>query len=285
MSDIVYKNGMLLPLSEANVSVLDYGLLYGYGLFETMRAYDGRVFRIDRHLRRLERLAGVLGISVDIRVLKDAVMETIRANKLKDARIRATVTIGEGEMTPSPDTCEKPTVIVLAAPYRAYPKAVYQKGFRAIVSSIRRNSQSPLSGIKSSNYLESILARQEAKTAGVDEAIFLNEKGLLAEASMSNIFIVAGETLKTPDRESGILPGITRETVLEITAKLGLKVIEQKVTLNELVNAQEAFLTNSLIEIMPLVEVEKKKIGSGRPGDITGKLIDSYRELVKKNEQ
>jgi len=217
--------------------------------------------------------------------LKEAVMDTIQANQLSEARIRITISIGEGGMAPDLSTCKKPTVLILAGHYQPYPEQVYQKGFRAVVSSIRRNSQSPLSRLKSANYLESILARQEARKAGVDEALCLNEKGLLAEASMSNIFLVTDGTLRTPGQESGILPGITREAILELASQLNINSLEHDIGLDELFQAQEAFLTNSLIEVMPLTEIDGKPIGSGRPGSLTKRLMVAYKELVLTEEK
>ncbi len=284
MSEIVYLNGSLIPLSQASISVFDYGFLYGFGLFETMRAYDGKVFRLDRHLSRLARSAGMLGLRIGMLDLGSAVMTTLRANKLSNARIRITISIGEGGMVPDPATCTRPTVLILAGHYQPYPEEVYEKGFRAVTSSIRRNSQSPLSRLKSANYLESMLAKQAAKAAGVDEALFLNERGLLAEASMSNVFLVNEGTLRTPGEESGILSGITRETILELSSKLGINTLEQDIRLDELFQAQEAFLTNSLTEVMPLTEVDGKSIASGRPGPITRKLMLAYGEMVRMSE-
>jgi len=280
MSEIVYLNGCLMPRSQASISVLDYGFLYGYGLFETMRAYGGQVFRLDSHLNRLVRSAEVLGLSIGVTDLKDAVMATLQANQLSDARIRITVSIGEGSMVPDPSTCNKPTVLIIAGHYQPYPEQIYQKGFRAVVSSIRRNSQSPLSRLKSANYLENMLAKQEARAAGVDEALCLNEKGLLAESSMSNIFLVNDGILRTPTEDSGILPGITREVVLELASQLGINTFEQDIRLDELSQTQEAFLTNSLIEIMPLTEIDGKPVGSGRSGPVTQRLMADYRKLV-----
>ncbi len=282
MNEIVYLNGALIPRSQASISVLDYGFLYGYGLFETMRAYEGRVFRLDSHLSRLAHSAEALGLPVETLDLKEAVMDTIRANQLTEARIRIAISIGEGAMSPDPGTCNKPTVLILAGHYQPHPDRVYQTGLRAIVSSIRRNSQSPLSRLKSANYLESMLARQEARTAGVDEAICLNEKGLLAEASMSNIFLVTDGTLRTPAEDSGILPGITRGVILELAQALGINTLEQDISLDKLLQAEEAFLTNSLIEVMPLAEIDGQPVGSGRPGALTRRLMTAYRELVKQ---
>ena len=280
MSEIVYLNGALVPRSQASISVLDYGFLYGFGLFETMRAYGGQVFRLDRHLSRLARSAEIIGLPIKTLELKDAVSDTIRANKLNDARVRITVSIGEGSMTPDPATCNKPTVLILAEDYQPYPDQVYKKGFRAVVSSICRNSQSPLSRLKSANYLENLLVKQEARKASVDEALCLNEKGLLAEASVSNIFLVSDGILQTPKEENGILPGITREVVLELASQLNISAFEQDIKLEEVFRAQETFLTNSLMEIMPLTVVSGKPIASGRPGPVTRRLMAGYKKLV-----
>jgi len=281
MSEIVYLNGSLIPRSQARISALDYGFLYGFGLFETMRAYGGQVFRLDSHLNRLARSAEILGLPIEALDLKGAVRDTIQANKLSDARVRITISIGEGGMVPDPSTCTQPTVLILAGHYKPYPEQVYERGFRAVVSSIRRNSQSPLSRLKSANYLENMLAKQEARAAGVDEAICLNEKGLLAEASMSNIFLVNDGILRTPGEQSGILLGITREVVLELASQLGINTFEQDIRLDELFQAQEAFLTNSLMEIMPLTEIDGKPVGSGEPESVTRRLMANYKKLVR----
>ncbi len=281
MSEIVYLNGDLMPRSQARISVLDYGFLYGFSLFETMRAYGGRVFRLDRHLKRLLSSAEILGLPIEGLDLKGPVMATIRANRLSEARIRLTVSRGEGSMVPDPGTCSRPTVLIMAQPYRPYTEEVYQKGFSAVVSSIRRNSQSPVPRFKSANFLESILAREEAKAAAVNDALFLNDKSLLAEASTSNIFLVTNGVLKTPGLESGILPGTTREAILELAPELGINAREQDIGLDELYQAEEAFLTNVMVEIMPLTEVAGKPIGSGRAGPVTQRLMAAYKKLVR----
>jgi len=288
MSEIAYLNGALIPRSQASISVLDYGFLYGFGLFETMRAYGGQVFRLDSHLGRLARSAEMLGLPINAQELKSAVMDTIQANQLSEARIRVTVSIGEGSMVPDLSTCSKPTVLIMAQPYQPYPEAVYQKGFSAVVSSIRRNSQSPVPQFKSANSMESILAKGEAKAAAVNDALFLNDKSLLAEASTSNIFLVTDGVLKTPRVETGILPGITRQVILELAPALGINAREQDMRLDELHQAEEAFLTNAMVEVMPLTEVNGKPVGSGRPGPVTRRLMEGYRKLVlasKTSEQ
>ncbi|HUV44543.1 MAG TPA: aminotransferase class IV [Dehalococcoidales bacterium] len=282
MTELVYLNGSLVARDDARIAVLDYGFLYGFGLFETMRAYGGHVFRLDRHLDRLLHSAERLGIVVEGDALERAVTETIRANGLSDARIRLTVSIGEGRVVPDPTTCGEPTVLVVAGNYQPFSEEVYQKGFSAVVSSIRRNSQSPLSGMKTLNFLESMLARQEARTAGADEALLLNEVGLLTEASMSNVFLVGNGSLKTPGLESGVLPGVTRETVLELAGGLGIDAVGCDITMDEFMRADAAFLTNSVMEIMPLTGVEGKPVGSGKPGPVTQKLMTGYREMVRR---
>ena len=280
MSNVVYLNGALVPRSRAKVSALDYGFLYGLGLFETMRSYEGQVFRLESHLSRLSRSAELLGIPVIISELRDAIRETLGANRLRNARIRVTISAGEGEMPPNPKTCRKPTVLVLAERYQPYPQEVFRRGFRAVISSIRRNSQSPLSGLKSASYLESLLAKRQAREKGCDEAICLNDRGFLAEASMSNIFLVSEGILRTPGEGSGILPGITRSVIIELAFKLGINVLEEDIRPIELFQAQEAFLTNSLIEVMPLTEIEGKPVASGRPGALSERLLTEYREQV-----
>ena len=282
MSEIVYLNGSLVPREDARISVMDYGFLYGYGLFETMRAYGGKVFRLERHLERLANSADRLGIAVDSSVLKNAVLDTIRANGLGEARIRLTVSIGEGGTVPDLTSCGEPTVLVVAGEYRPLPDEVYEKGYRAITSSIRRNSQSPVPAMKTLNYMESMLARQEARAAGVDEAIFLNGEGMLTETSTSNIFLVGDGALKTPAIPGGLLPGVTRDTVLEVAGKLGITTVEDDITLDELVKADEAFVTNSVMEIMPLTEVDGKPIGTGKPGAVTRELMAGYKEMVRR---
>jgi branched-chain amino acid aminotransferase len=280
VEEIVYLNGSLLPLSQARLSPLDYGLLYGYGLFETMRAYSGRIFRLEKHLARLFRSAKLLGIDLEsIPDLEKAIYNILQANNLSSARIRLTLSGGEGE--PVPDLfIRAPTVLIVARSYTPYSRQVYEQGFKAIVSRIRRNTQSPASVIKSLNYLDNLLARQEAKLVSADEAILLNEQGFLAEGSMSNIFLVSDNALLTPSEDSGILPGITREVTLELAPSLDIKTMERKIALKELLQADEAFFTNSLIEIMPLTQVDGQNIGSGRAGAVTQRLIAAYEELV-----
>ena len=297
MAEIIYLNGRFIPRSMAELSPFDHGFLYGYGLFETMRAYSGYIFRLDSHLTRLRCSAENIGLTHSTltteegkQSLKFACMETMEANKLKDARLRLTISAGEGGMTPDPGTCSSLTILVTAQNLVPLPPEKYETGFRAALSSLRRNSQSPLSRLKSTCYMENILARMAARAAGCDEAVLLNERGYLAEGSTSNIFLVKKSpevkgrvrVLITPSLESGVLPGITREVVLEIAQDLNIETHERQVELKELIEADEAFITNSILELMPLTWFEGKPIGSGKAGQLTKKLLAAYRNLVNE---
>ncbi len=282
MTEQVYINGELVERSEARVSVFDRGLLYGYGLFETMRSYDGQVFRLDRHLSRLARSADMLGIgeALDVAELGRAVYDTISANGLSDARIRLTVTAGEGERSLSLPASGSLTTMIVAEELVLPSQHAYQNGISAAIVGAARNSQSPLSGVKSIGYLESLIARSQAAAAGAEEAVMLNERGLVAECSTSNIFIVAAGWLLTPSAESGILPGITRGIVIELASSMGIEASEGDVAVADLLNADEAFITNSVIEILPLVELDGRPIGRGKPGEVTAGLSKAYKELT-----
>ncbi len=287
MTEIIYLNGKLVPRLEAKLSPFDHGFLYGYGLFETMRAYNGHIFRIESHLTRLSRSAESIGLTDIIlttengkQSLKAACMATLEANKLEVARIRLTVSAGEGDMVPDPNKYSPPTVLVTARELVPIPSKKYDTGFRAVLSSLRRNSQSPLSRMKSICYIENILARMTARATGCDEAILLNEQGYLAEGSTTNVFLASNKDLITPSLESGVLPGITREVVLEMARATNIKILERQVELKELIEAEEAFFTNSVLEIMPLTWFEGKPIGTGRPGHLTKELITAFKKLV-----
>jgi len=214
--------------------------------------------------------------------LQKACYDVLKANKLAEARLRLTVSAGEGDMTPNPDTCSDITVFIAARRLVPLPPESYQAGFVAVLSSLRRNSQSPLSRLKSTCYLENVLARQAARAAGADEALILNERGFVAEGSTTNIFLAKGRLLVTPSVESGALPGITRQVVLGLARSVGLEAVEEEVELDELVEAEEAFLTNSIIGIIPLTRFGDKPIGPGRPGALTQQLMSAYQELVDK---
>jgi branched-chain amino acid aminotransferase len=287
MAEIVYINGSLVPRSEARISVSDHGFLYGYGLFETMRAYNGTVFLLERHLDRLLKSAKSIGINLSGIDLSQACKDTVEANGLQSARIRLTVSNGDSDALPWKETDSRPTLVITARNYQPFPPEVYEKGFRVGVSSYQRSRHSSLSGIKATNYLVNVLARHEATLNGLDEALLLNEDGYLTEGSTSNIFFVKSSGLVTPPLDSGILPGITRNLVIEIAGKLGIKVTEENISLTDLSQFQEAFLTASTMEIMPLIMIkgqdrEENIIGSGEPGATMKRLMAAYKERVKQ---
>ncbi len=282
MEEIFYLNGKLIPRGDAKISLLDYGFLFGYGLYETIRAYDGRVFRLDNHLARLKFAGDRLGIIIHPGLIREAVNDVIRANGFGQTRLRISVSAGEGKMTPNLDSCQQSTVAILASEYTPPNPDKYKKGYKVVLSSIRRSSFSPITYLKSANTIENMLARREAMDAGADEAFFLNEKGYLTEAAGSNLFLVKDGVLKTPRYESGILPGVTRVVVLELAAQVGINVREVNLRLADLLQADEAFVTNSLIEIVPVTMFDDKPISSGKSGTVTRKLMKAYKALVWK---
>lgn len=289
MPEIVYLNGSLVPRSQARVSAFDHGFLYGYGLFETMRAYHGQIFRLDRHLQRLMDSAGILGMAAGLADidLGGACADTLAANKLDDARLRLTVSRGEVSSFPGVSNDTTPTVLVAATPYSPPPPTVYAQGYTAGIASLRRQSRSVLSEIKSTSYLLSVLAKMDAERDGLDETLLLNERGLVAEGSTSNLFFVRGSVLVTPPVASGILPGITRGVVIELARALAIGIKEVDIKPDDIKHFGEAFLTNSVLEIMPLVGIRKTggetlTVGSGQPGKVTRRLMDAYGELVEK---
>jgi branched-chain amino acid aminotransferase len=247
-----------------------------------MRSYKGHVFRLDRHLARLKRSAALLALASELEAydLEQAVYDTLEANRLKDARIRLTVSAGIGERGLAPPNLGSITVMVSAQKLDLPPPQVYRRGIRAAIVSTRRNSLSPLAQIKAANYLDSFVALSQAVALGAEEAILLNERGFVAECSTSNIFLVAKGLLLTPSVGSGILPGITREAVLELARTLRIEALEGEIAVAHLLGAEEAFLTTSVREIVPITSVDAKPIGSGRPGPVTGRLMAAYKELV-----
>lgn len=284
MDEVVYLNGRLIPASEARLSPFNYGFLIGFGIFETMRSYNGRIFRLDRHLARLMKSAEALDMASKMSGfdLADACYQVLKANGLSDARIRLTVSAGEGEIVPDLSTYHEVTVFIVARKLVPLSVAVYERGYKVMLSSIRRNSLSPLARHKSISWLENILARSQARAAGADEALLLNERGFVAECSASNIFLVSDEILLTPPVDSGALPGVTREVVLELAQNMGLRAVVGEVELKDLLMADEAFLTSSIIEVMPLTQLDGRPVGDGKPGKITRRLMSAYRELVAR---
>jgi branched-chain amino acid aminotransferase len=281
---VCWVNGELVKASEARVSPLDRGLLYGDGVFETMRAYAGRIFRLGAHLDRLLQAARGLGFpfALDSELLAQACRQVVRANDLAEAYVRLTVTRGVGGLPSELDAPPAPTVLAVAREFDGYPESLRERGMVAGVASVRRNASSPLSRVKSLNYLDNLLARAQAAEAGADEALLLDTDGNVVEASASNVFLVSGRRVITPPVSAGVLPGITRQCVLDLCPELGLEAVEDTFTLADLLQAREAFLTNSLMEVMPLTVVEGGPIGEGAPGPVTKDLMQAYRELVRE---
>ncbi|MHC5077170.1 MAG: aminotransferase class IV [Planctomycetota bacterium] len=284
MGNVVYINGELVPKEKASVSVFDHGFLYGNGLFETMRAYRKRIFRLEHHLQRLflslECLQFPIPFTFD--TLKEAIHKTIEANRLEDAYIRLNITRGEGATVPDPTTCKNPSVIIIAREYLPYSPALYQKGYSGKVVSVRPSPHTPSTGLKTFNFLNHIIAKMEAKASGFNEGILVNTEGFITEGTVSNIFMVKGKTVSTPSRAVGLLPGVTRQAILELAQEKGLKAVEDTITPQQLSEADEAFLTNSLVEIMPLVALDGQPLGKGDPGPVTQDLIRAYSRQVKK---
>jgi branched-chain amino acid aminotransferase len=282
---LVYIDGTFYPKSEAKISIYDHGFLYGDGVFEGIRAYDGNVFKLKEHVDRLYRSAH--SIKLDIPLTKeemmDAVLKTLRENGLRNSYIRLIVTRGVGDLGLDPRKCPKPSVIIIAEPLvPIYGVEAREKGVTAIVSSIRRDPvDATTHEIKSLNYLNSILAKLEANEAGVNEAIFLDHRGLVCEATGENIFIVKEGKLYTPPTTTGALLGVTRQAVIELAEKLGYEVREKDITLHELFNADEAFMTGTAAEIAPLVKVSGRTIGNGKPGAVTKRLIEEFQKITR----
>lgn len=287
MERLVYINGEFLPASEAKVSVYDKGYLFGDGVFEGIRAYGGRIFRLDEHLKRLYRSAKAILIDIPLSFeeMKSAVIETVRRNNLKDAYIRLIVSRGIGDLGLDITKCKKPTVVIIADEIALFPKEIYEKGIEVIISSVRASYGDVLPPqIKSLNYLSHILAKWEATRAGVPEAILLSREGYVTEGSAENIFIVKDKCLITPPSWVGILEGITREAVLEIAWDIEEveDIIEDVFTRYDLYVADECFLCGTAAEVVPVVKVDGRVIGDGKPGPITREIMKRFRELVSK---
>lgn len=282
MSRIVYLNGRCVPGEEAVISVYNGGWLHGAGLFETMRAENGRVFRLEDHLRRLRVSAEELLAPIDDGVLPDdaALRDLLRQNDLTAARVRLTVTAGS--MLADAEQDEKPslTVCVTVAPLGEYPKSLYEKGISVLISKYHQAPSDPLAGHKTTNYLPRLLALRHARQAGCTEALWFTPENLLAEGSISNVFIVTKGTVATPPLDTPVLPGIARSQVLSICAEQGVETKERPVNINDLLDADEVFVTNSIIQIMPVCKVEQRDIGEAKPGPVTRGLLQQYKQRV-----
>jgi branched-chain amino acid aminotransferase len=284
----IYLDGQLVPKEEAKISVFDHGFLYGDGVFEGLRIYNRRVFRHDGHLQRLYRSARaiMLEIPLSMEEMKKAVEETVAANQLENGYIRLIVSRGPGDLGLDPRKCPKPTLVIIADAIKLYPPEVYEEGMEVVTAATRRSRPDVLNpAIKSLNYLNNVLAKIECIRAGVPECIMLNDQGLVAECSGDNLFIYIRDfngrgQLRTPPVSAGILEGITRDAVMQIAEELGIECVERDVSLFDVYAAEEAFLTGTAAEVVPVTMVDNRKIGNGQPGEVTQRLIQRYRELT-----
>jgi len=272
---------------DARLSVLDHGTLYGDGVFEGIRVYNGRIFQCQAHIDRLFESARRIRLAIPLtkQELIDAMYETARADACENGYIRLVVTRGRGTLGLNPFKCPKPSVFIIAADIALYPQEMYDIGMAVIIAKTVRCSANMLDpGIKSLNYLNNICARIEAVDAGVAEAIMLNVKGNAAECTGDNIFIVAGGGVATPGRDAGILMGITRGIVIRLAAKLGMEVTERDISPDDLYAADECFLTGTAAEVISVTRIDGHVIGDGKPGPVTRKLLAAFREFIASDE-
>jgi branched-chain amino acid aminotransferase len=280
----IFLDGKFCDERDAKISVFDHGLLYGDGIFEGIRAYNGRVFKLKEHIDRLfcSAKAILLEIPMSHSELMKATVETCRKNKLRDGYIRLLVTRGVGTLGLNPRSCKRPSLIIIADRIQLYPPEFYQRGLDIITVPTVRNLHSALNpAIKSLNYLNNILAKIEANNGGCEEAVMLNAEGFVAECTGDNLFIVKNGALFTPPLSAGALYGITRQTVIELAQAAGLKVSEPNLTRYDLFNADECFLTGTGAEIVPVVKIDGRVIGGGKPGKLTHKLVGDYHALTQ----
>jgi branched-chain amino acid aminotransferase len=285
MEQKIYLNGEFVSRGEAKISVYDHGLLYGDGVFEGLRTYNGRIFKLAEHVDRLYRSAKYICLDIPLNreKLAEVVVKTAHLNGQKDCYIRIVVTRGEGDLGLAPEKCKSATVFVIVDKIELYPEKFCREGIEIItVPTQRNNSQNLDPQVKSLNYLNNILAKIEAKNAGFKEAILLNGEGFVTECTADNIFIVENDILKTPPTYVGVLDGITRRVVMEIAKKLSIEVREEIISRYNLFSAQECFLTGTAAEIIPIVKVDGRIIGDGKAGDITGKIRGAFKKLIEK---
>lgn len=287
MSRKVYISGKLVPQAEATVSVFDHGLLYGDGVFEGLRTYNGKVFRMNEHVQRLYESARAILLTIPMSQadFARAIEETVAANGIRDGYIRAVVTRGAGTLGLDPNRCSNPQVIIIADSISLYPAELYENGLEIITVSVIRNHPAALSPrIKSLNYLNNILAKIEGLQCGCIEALMLNHKGEVAECTGDNVFLVHGGVLYTPPLDAGILAGITRGAVIELAEAAGIEVRQDPLTKHDVYIADECFLTGTAAEVIPVVKVDSRAIGSGRPGPVTLDLKKRFHELARSSQ-
>ena len=280
----IYIDGTFYEQSEAKISVFDHGVLYGDGVFEGIRFYHDRVFRLDEHIDRLWDSAKAIALNIPLsrEEMIESTLETIRQNDLHDGYIRLLVTRGVGSLGLSPDSCRRPSVIIIAATIALYPDSLYEKGLTMATCSVRRIPPAALSPrIKSLNYLNNILAKIEAQQAGAAEGVMLNEQGYVAECTGDNLFVIKKGVISTPPVNAGILAGITRAVVFELAKKDDIPIKEEDLTRYDILVADECFLTGTAAEVIAAVQLDRRSIGDGHPGPITLKLVEEFRGLTR----
>ena len=284
MAKHIYINGEFFSESDAKISVFDHGLLYGDGVFEGLRIYSGKVFRLEEHIQRLyeSAMAIVLDIPLTQAEMAQAINDTVAKNGLSDGYVRALVTRGSGSLGLDPNRCSNPQVIIIASTITLYPQEYYDNGLQIVTVSTIRNHPAALSPrIKSLNYLNNILAKIEGLQAGCIEALMLNHKGEVAECTGDNVFIVKAGKLLTPPLDAGILAGVTRQAVIDLANDLKIPFAEQVLTKHDVYVADECFLTGSAAEVVPVVTVDTRTIGTGKPGPLTKQLTDAFHKMVR----
>ncbi|MAW12193.1 MAG: branched-chain-amino-acid transaminase [Verrucomicrobiales bacterium] len=279
----IYIDGEYFDKKNAKISVFDHGLLYGDGIFEGIRFYEGRVFKLKEHIQRLFISAKAILLEIEMTQdeMEEAVCETIRKNGLTDGYVRLLVTRGVGTLGLSPFACDKSTVIIIADSISLYPDEKYKEGLKLITCSTRRTAPAALSpSVKSLNYLNNVMAKVEAIFADAEEGLMLNEQGFVAECTGDNIFVVRDGKIKTPPSSAGALPGITREVIFQIAENLEVGIEESQMTRYDIYAADECFLTGTAAEVIAAVSLDRRLIGNGKPGPITEKFIESFRNIV-----
>lgn len=280
----VYIDGRIVDEADAKISVFDHGLLYGDGVFEGIRFYNGRVFRCEEHIRRLYDSAQAIAMTISMtpEEVTEAMLETIRANQLHEGYVRLVVTRGVGELGLNPYLCARSSVIIIASTIKLYPQEKYAQGLNLVTCSTRRPAPAALSpAVKSLNYLNNVMAKIEAIHANAEEGVMLNEQGFVAECTGDNLFIIRDGRVYTPPVSAGALNGITRRVMFEIAAELGVELVEQSLTRYDIYTADECFLTGTAAEVVPVAQYDRRVIGKEVPGPITARFLERFRCYTK----
>lgn len=283
---IIFLDGKFVPEKEAKVSVFDHGLLYGDGIFEGIRFYNGRVFKLEEHHDRLWDSARSIALEIPMsrEAMSEALLETVRRNDLRDGYIRQIVTRGVGDLGLNPARCKRASVIIIATSIALYPKEAYENGLCVVTCATRRPGAAVLNpAVKSLNYLNNVMARIEANLAGADEALMLNDAGNVGECTADNVFTIKKGHIFTPPITAGALRGITRAVIFDIAAELAIPIHESDITRHDVFTADECFLTGTAAEAIPVIKADGRTIGSGKPGPLTGKIIARFRELTRSS--